>query len=120
MRAKLGMLLLASALCLPQPLSAAERKETPEVYTRWLEELKDEMIDRGISKKTINKVYGENDYYHPDPEVVKIDRRQIEFVLTSTEYLNRVVNAKKRRRRRRSTVSFIRCLRIWKKVRRAD
>lgn len=95
MRAKLGMLLLASALCLPQPLSAAERKETPEVYTRWLEELKDEMIDRGISKKTIKKVYGENDYYHPDPEVVKIDRRQIEFVLTSTEYLNRVVNAKK-------------------------
>ena len=95
MRAKLGMLLLASALCLPQPLSAAERRETPEVYTRWLEELKDEMIDRGISKKTIKKVYGENDYYHPDPEVVKIDRRQIEFVLTSTEYLNRVVNAKK-------------------------
>lgn len=51
MRAKLGMLLLASALCLPQPLSAAEKRETPEVYTRWLEELKDEMIDRGISKR---------------------------------------------------------------------
>ncbi|MFR8206148.1 MAG: lytic murein transglycosylase [Alphaproteobacteria bacterium] len=41
--------------------------------------------------KTIDTVYAQ-DFYHPDPEVVKIDRKQVEFALTSTDYLNRVVN----------------------------
>lgn len=95
MRTKFGILLLATSLCMPALVSAAEKAETPEVYTKWLNDLKEEMIERGISEKTIDLAYGENDYYHPDPEVVKIDRKQIEFVLTSTEYLNRVVNAKK-------------------------
>ncbi len=49
------------------------------------------MVDRGISQKTIDTVYAQ-DFYHPDPEVVKIDRKQVEFALTSTDYLNRVVN----------------------------
>ena len=95
MRTKFGILLLATSLCVPALVGAAEKTATPEVYTKWLNDLKEEMIERGISKKTIDLAYGKNDYYHPDPEVVKIDRKQIEFVLTSTEYLNRVVNAKK-------------------------
>lgn len=95
MRTKFGILLLATSLCVPALVGAAEKTATPEVYTKWLNDLKEEMIERGISEKTIDLAYGENDYYHPDPEVVKIDRKQIEFVLTSTEYLNRVVNAKK-------------------------
>lgn len=95
MRTRFGILLLASSLCVPALVGAAEKVETPEVYTKWLNALKEEMIERGISEKTIDLAYGENDYYHPDPEVVKIDRKQIEFVLTSTEYLNRVVNAQR-------------------------
>lgn len=95
MRTKFGILLLATSLCVPALVGAAEKTATPEVYTKWLNDLKKEMIERGITKKTIDLAYGKNDYYHPDPEVVKIDRKQIEFVLTSTEYLNRVVNAKK-------------------------
>ena len=95
MRTKFGILLLATSLCMPALVGAAEKAETPEVYTKWLNDLKEEMIERGISERTIDLAYGENDYYHPDPEVVKIDSKQIEFVLTSTEYLNRVVNAKK-------------------------
>ena len=95
MRTKFGILLLVTSLCMPALVGAAEKAETPEVYTKWLNDLKEEMIERGISERTIDLAYGENDYYHPDPEVVKIDRKQIEFVLTSTEYLNRVVNAKK-------------------------
>ncbi len=95
MRTRFGILLLASSLCVPALVGAAEKAETPEVYTKWLNALKEEMIERGISEKTIDLAYGENDYYHPDPEVVKIDRKQIEFVLTSTEYLNRVVNAQR-------------------------
>ena len=95
MRTKFGILLLATSLCVPALVGAAEKTATPEVYTKWLNDLKEEMIERGISEETIDLAYGKNDYYHPDPEVVKIDRKQIEFVLTSTEYLNRVVNAKK-------------------------
>ena len=71
---------------------AAEKAEPPQEYAVWLEELKREMIGRGISKATIKKVYKNKNYYHADPEVVKIDRRQNEFVLTPTDYLNRVVD----------------------------
>ncbi len=94
MKFNLKLLVSVAAICFASVVSAADKKvETPEKYLRWLDELKQEMIERGISKKTIKKVYKHNNYYHPDPEVVKIDRKQIEFVLTATEYLNRVVNA---------------------------
>ena len=61
-------------------------------YSIWLDNLKTEMIERGISKSTIDKAYYKTDYYHKAPEVVKIDRQQAEFVLTSPEYLNRIVH----------------------------
>ena len=62
----------------------------PSEYLSWLEDLKKEMLSKGISQQTIDKVYAQ-DYYSPSPEVVKRDRQQIEFALTSTAYLNRVV-----------------------------
>ncbi len=61
-------------------------------YSLWLDELKNEMREKGISQATIDKAYYHTDYYHPAPQVVKIDRRQAEFVLTSPEYLNRIVH----------------------------
>ncbi len=64
--------------------------EAPEEYLEWLENLKVEMIEKGISKKTIKKVYAQN-YYH-EPKAVVQDRKQLEFVLTSDKYINRVVN----------------------------
>lgn len=64
---------------------------TPKEYLVWLDELKQEMLERGISQKTLDKVYAV-DYYHQTPKAVKKDRQQPEFVLTSSEYLNRVVN----------------------------
>ncbi len=63
----------------------------PPEYLDWLDELKAEMVDKGISQKTIDEVYAV-DYYHPKPDAVKSDRKQIEFVLRSDEYLNRVVS----------------------------
>lgn len=66
----------------------------PPEYLSWLEELKADMLSRGISRQTLDTVFIQ-DFYHPDPEVVKIDRRQMEFVLTSTDYLNRVVNKRR-------------------------
>lgn len=88
---------LASAADSKKPDSVEKNKETaeeiviPEAYTTWLEELKQDMINKGIKPDTVETVFEPN-YYHPKPEVVKIDRRQIEFVLTSTDYLNKVIN----------------------------
>lgn len=74
---------------------AADKTPAPAEYTQWLAQLQSEMLSRGISQKTLSEVYGENDYYHPAPEVVKIDRNQTEFILTFTDYANRVVNARR-------------------------
>lgn len=74
----------ASSSVLPDP--------EHHTYTLWLNNLKSEMLERGISQQTLDKAYAQTDYYHPAPEVVKIDRRQAEFILTSSEYLNRMVN----------------------------
>ena len=63
-------------------------------YRLWLESLKEEMITRGISPNTIKAVYKDN-YHTPNNKVIKIDRKQTEFVLTSTEYLNRVITEKR-------------------------
>lgn len=75
-------------------VSSPAQKAEYSAYLCWLDALKKEMVAKGISQKTIDTVYAK-DYYHPNPEIVKIDRRQAEFVLTSTDYLNRVVNQKR-------------------------
>lgn len=86
----LGCLLLAC-----QPVYAGnEAVNVPEEYTQWLNNLKVEMVERGISQETVDVVFTPN-YYHPKPEVVEIDRKQVEFLLTSNEYLNRVLSRKK-------------------------
>ena len=69
---------------------AAEENMSPQVYLDWLRDLKQEMADRGISQKTINAAFAKN-YYHPHHEVVKKDRKQTEFVLTTSDYLHRVI-----------------------------
>ncbi len=74
--------------------SANVASVAPKEYLDWLEELKKEMVERGISQKTVDEVYAV-DYYHPTPEAVKKDRKQLEFVLTSNDYINRVVNQKR-------------------------
>ena len=81
-------------------------------YDLWLKQLKTEMAARGISEKTLRKAFAQ-DYYHENPEVVKIDRRQPEFALTSTDYLNRVITAKRveeARRRYRELLPFLKLL----------
>lgn len=60
-------------------------------YDSWLNQLKKEMHEKGISNKTLDKVYAKN-YYPSTQKIVKIDRKQNEFVLSTSEYINRVVN----------------------------
>lgn len=96
--AMFGVMLLLAGV--PVMVNAAKIKqnstiqEVPEDYTRWLSALKQEMLEKGISSQTVETVFKPN-YYHKSPEVVAIDRKQIEFVLTSTDYLNRVISEKK-------------------------
>lgn len=71
--------------------SLVDENQPPEEYVIWLNDLKQDMLSRGISKATVKKVFSEN-YYHPQPEAVKIDRKQLEFALTSTDYINRIVS----------------------------
>lgn len=67
----------------------------PKEWLSWLDNLKKEMISKGISEKTIQKAYKDNTYYHKKPEVVQKDKEQTEFVLTSRDYVNRLVNEKR-------------------------
>lgn len=65
--------------------------EPEDEFQHWINNLKVEMLKKGISQKTIDTVY-ENVYYRPNAHVIKNDRRQLEFVLTSSDYINRVVS----------------------------
>ena len=60
----------------------------------WLDNLKNEMMEKGISKKTIKKAY-KDDYFHEVKEVVLQDKKQAEFILTSDIYINKLVNPNK-------------------------
>ena len=68
-----------------------QRKE----WNTWLNGLKKEMRAKGISQKTINRAY-KSDYFHEvKPAVLKHDKKQAEFVLTSDAYINKLVNKDK-------------------------
>ena len=62
----------------------------PEEYTLWLQNLRKEMIEKGIKAEFFDKVYAA-DYYENQPEVIKKDKKMVEFVPISDEYLNKIV-----------------------------
>ena len=72
--------------------AASDVKTPPKEWLTFIENLKQEMISKGISEKTIRQAYGKETYYHPKPEVIMQDKKQAEFVLTSRDYLNRLVS----------------------------
>lgn len=78
------------SLCLTACSVTASETTPPKEYLVWLEDLKQEMADRGISQKTLQAAFAKN-YYHPQHSAVKKDRNQTEFVLTTGDYLQRVV-----------------------------
>lgn len=61
-------------------------------YLTWLNSLKNEMLQKGIKQETLDKVYAQNDFYKPQADALVHDRKQTEFVLSPTDYLNRVVS----------------------------
>lgn len=88
---KICLIIMFSAMVFTVQAKSVETEPTKE-WLAFLSELKADMIKRGISPKTIEKAYGNNTYYHKAPEVVCKDKKQAEFVLTSKDYINRLVN----------------------------
>lgn len=86
----MGLLLFANiALAKVKPV-----EEQRQDWNKWLDGLKMEMIEKGISEKTIKKAY-KDDYFHEVKDVVLQDKKQAEFLLTSDKYVNRLVNKSK-------------------------
>ncbi|MDR1694333.1 MAG: lytic murein transglycosylase [Lactobacillaceae bacterium] len=95
MKYLIATLILVLGISFASDLRAKEvETAVPEEYKEWLDDLKKEMIKLGISKDTIKKAYAKN-YYHYKPEVIELDRKQPEFVLTTTDYINRIVSEKR-------------------------
>ncbi|MBR3676443.1 MAG: lytic murein transglycosylase [Alphaproteobacteria bacterium] len=90
---------LAVILLLPACATAAvEDTETvtpPAEWNEYIKNLQKEMRDKGISQKTLDKAYKGKNYYHKAPAVVKQDKRQAEFVMTTCDYVNRLVNSQR-------------------------
>lgn len=63
-------------------------------WDKWLDELKQEMLEKGISKKTLKRAY-KDDYFHEVKDVVLKDNKQPEFIMTSDKYINRIINREK-------------------------
>ncbi len=72
--------------------SAFAKTTPPKEWMSFLDGLKKEMLAKGISEKTIKKAYGNKTYYHPKPKVVAQDKKQAEFVMTSRDYVNKLVS----------------------------
>lgn len=75
--------------------SVSAQETAPKEWLIWLDNLKKEMLSKGISSETIDNAYGDNVFYHKKPEVIEKDNMQTEFILTSSDYVNRLVNAKR-------------------------
>ena len=76
------------------PLQAVANNDVvpPKEWVTFVDNLQKEMRARGISQQTIDKAYKGKNYYHKAPDVVKQDKKQVEFVLTTCAYVNRLVN----------------------------
>ncbi len=66
--------------------------EGDETFSRWLEVLKQEASDEGISAQTINLTFENAKFL---PRVIELDRSQPEFISTFTTYLNKRVTTKR-------------------------
>ncbi len=77
------------------PFQVYAKEKVPSEWIAFLNDLKAQMLERGIDQKTLDQAYGKNLYYHPKPEVVAHDQKQAEFILTSEAYLKRIVTEKR-------------------------
>lgn len=95
MKKILNLLIAVFFFCSFYGVIAAEATKTvtpPKEWNLYIENLKREMKSRGISQKTIDKAYKGKNYYHVASKVVQQDKKQVEFVMTTCNYVNRLVS----------------------------
>lgn len=88
----LTVLLITVSLPACAANTESEKITPPAEWTTFIKNLQREMLAKGISQKTIDKAYKGKNYYHKAPDVVKLDKKQAEFVMTTCDYVNRLVN----------------------------
>lgn len=91
---KILFMTMIFSLLAPSAWALKSVEQQRKDWDKWLSSLKQEMIAKGISKKTINRAY-QNDYFHEVKAIQKFDRKQAEFILTSDVYINKLVTADK-------------------------
>lgn len=68
-------------------ISASVLAEENRSFKKWISDLEQEALSRGISQATLDEVLID---LKPIPRVIELDRNQPEFRMTLTEYLDRV------------------------------
>ncbi|MGM0631831.1 MAG: lytic murein transglycosylase [Pseudomonadota bacterium] len=79
--------LFLAALLLPGPVLGQEQDTSDEAFQAFLQELREEAAERGISKDTLDRVMPDIRQHRL---AVESDRSQAEFVQTYADYLERV------------------------------
>ncbi|MGF1607692.1 MAG: lytic transglycosylase domain-containing protein [Rhodothalassiaceae bacterium] len=72
-----------------QPQAQQPQAETPQAFAAWLEEVRAEARDQGISEATLERALAD---VRPLERVVQRDRNQAEFVETYRDYLTKRVS----------------------------
>ncbi|MDH3239798.1 MAG: lytic murein transglycosylase, partial [Alphaproteobacteria bacterium] len=88
-RCRVLLILFAAALCLGLTHLAAAQAPASQSFQAWLEGVRAEGLKRGLSKATLDAAL---DGLTPIERVIKLDRRQPEFVQTFRQYIEKRVN----------------------------
>lgn len=88
-RCRVLPVLLAAALSLGLTQIAAAQAPAPQGFQAWLDGVRAEGLERGISKATLDSALAG---LTPIQRVIKLDRRQPEFVQTFRQYVEKRVN----------------------------
>ncbi len=73
----------------------AKEVNPPKEYIEWLETLKNKMVQQGIKKSVIDAVYKDKNFYKAKAKIIQKDRNQLEFSVTSADYINKLLSTKR-------------------------
>lgn len=103
-------ILKITGICLLLLVTVSLAAEDRDDFQKWLDGIRDEALQRGISEQTVNMALSD---LEPDPRVIGFDRKQPEFEQTFEEYLDarvsddRISMARKYFREHRDTLQAI-------------
>ncbi|MCC3860978.1 lytic murein transglycosylase [Pseudemcibacter aquimaris] len=99
------ILIISSLFLSGFSVASAQRQvpDNPVPFEEWLEGLKAEAKENGISDQILNAAF---DGLTPNPKVVELDRRQPEFTQTSAQYLEKRVSPLRIKNGRKKMAEF--------------